>query len=208
MAGSLFPIMSWVKWRVGCYQDMPPAVCLCAGVAGVRVCVCVCEAHRGHGVSLLPGDGSQGALQVLVLSLPLCRQATGIKSPLVKLADDTRTGRWQNLGRGARLAAGDEPSHHKAGHNRRPKAALVPHWPGAAQHLQVSCCHPAQGEVRGQAGGRPQGCLGKSRSPWRAGAGRGDGNQRLLNLEPTRGGDTAGTGPKLQAPILASCSSC
>jgi len=56
------------------------------------------EARRGHEVSLPPAEGSREAAQALALSLPLRMQATRIKSPLVKLADDTQTGRWQNLG--------------------------------------------------------------------------------------------------------------
>lgn len=57
-------------------------------------------------MSLLLGARSRGALQALVLSLPLRTKASGIKSLQVKLAHDTWAGGWQNPGRGARRAAG------------------------------------------------------------------------------------------------------
>lgn len=48
--------------------------------------------HSGYGMSSPPGYCSRGALQVLAFSLPFCTQATRMKSPLVKLADDTWVG--------------------------------------------------------------------------------------------------------------------
>lgn len=173
MAGSLSPIVSWVKWGGGgpAVIGRLPGACMLGGGITQR------DTYR---VSLPSGEHFQGALQALVLSLPLCKKASRIKSPLVKLADDTWVGRWQNLGRGARRAAGDELGHHRAGHNRQSKAVVAPHRSRAAQHPWGLLLPPGAGrddggraQLWGRWVGGCRGALKRAKVPGEPGLGRG-----------------------------------